>query len=84
LIVSREPELPLTAPKYRNTVCYIFTLQTSSHPSHTFKALIGVAPNGAITFVSDLYPDSVFDKQVVVHSKLLDQNQMKAGDVNTC
>lgn len=44
-----------------------------------FKALVGVAPNATITFVSELYPGSVSDKQIVMHSKLLDQ--MKPGDL---
>jgi len=46
---------------------------------NTFKALIGVAPNGTITFVSELYPGSVSDKQIVLHSKVLDQ--MQPGDL---
>lgn len=44
--------------------------QTFSHykQRNTFKALIGVAPNGVITFVSDLYrPGSASDKAVVEH-----------------
>jgi len=46
---------------------------------NTFKALLGVAPNGTITFVSELYPGSTSDKQIVVHSKVLDQ--MVPGDL---
>jgi len=46
---------------------------------NTFKALVGVAPNATITFVSELYPGSVSDKQIVVHSKVLDQ--MQPGDL---
>lgn len=46
---------------------------------NTFKALIGVAPNGAITFCSELYPGSTSDKQIVVHSHILDQ--MVGGDL---
>ena len=46
---------------------------------NTFKALIGVAPNGAITFIRDLYSGSTSDKQIVLHCKILDQ--MEPGDL---
>jgi len=45
---------------------------------NSFKALIGVAPNGAITFVSDLYPGSLSDRHFL-HSKV--PYQMKPGDL---
>ena len=31
----------------------------------TFKAFVGIAPNGVVTFVSDLYGGSQSDKQIV-------------------
>nr|CAH7716057.1 unnamed protein product [Callosobruchus chinensis] len=40
---------------------------------NTLKALIGVAPNGVITFASDLYPGPVSDKKIVRHCGILDQ-----------
>ena len=43
------------------------------------KYLIGVAPNGAITFVSNGYLGSVSDKMVTDDSSIL--NHMKAGDL---
>ena len=46
---------------------------------NTFKGLEGVAPNGVITFVSDLYPGSVSDKEIVRHSGILEQ--MAPGDL---
>ena len=48
---------------------------TYSHYKHrnTFKALVGVAPNGVVVFVSKLYPGSSSDKVVVEHSRVLDQ-----------
>ena len=46
----------------------------SSYKSrHTAKSVTCVAPNAAITFVSDLYPGSVSDVAIVNHSKVLDQ-----------
>ena len=38
----------------------------------TFKALVGITPNGVLSFVSDLKAGSVSDKQIVIKSGLLD------------
>ena len=46
---------------------------------NTFKALVGVAPNGCITFVSSLFPGSVSDKEIVRHSGIL--QQLVPGDM---
>lgn len=46
---------------------------------HTVKSVTGVAPNGAVVFISSLYPGSTSDVAIVDHCKLLDQ--MKAGDM---
>ena len=46
---------------------------------NSFKVLIGVAPNAVITFVSNLYPGSTSDKEIVRNSGLL--NQMQSGDL---
>lgn len=46
---------------------------------NTFKGLIGVAPNGVVTFVSELYPGSTSDKKIVEDCDIL--NQMVAGDL---
>ena len=43
----------------------------------TAKYLIGVAPNGAITFVSQGYPGSTSDKMVTDHSKVI--THLKVG-----
>ena len=46
---------------------------------HTYKALVGVAPNGVITFVSDLYPGSSSDKAITTSCGLL--SQLQEGDM---
>ena len=46
---------------------------------HTFKGLIGVAPNGVITYASGLYPGSTSDKAIVRHCGIL--NLMEPGDL---
>lgn len=55
--------------------------QTYSSYKHrnTWKLLVGVAPNGVITFVSKAYPGSTSDKKIVEHSGIL--NQMHHGDL---
>ena len=45
----------------------------SSYKNHnTFKALIGISPSGAVTFVSKLYPGNISDKELTRQSGLLD------------
>ncbi|CAG0905965.1 unnamed protein product, partial [Cyprideis torosa] len=39
---------------------------------YTFKALVAIAPNGTVTFVSELYGGSVSDKVIVMKSGFLD------------
>ena len=46
---------------------------------HTFKGIIGVAPNGVITYASGLFPGSTSDKQIVRHCGIL--NVMEPGDL---
>ena len=46
----------------------------SSYKHHvTYKGLIGIAPSGAITFVSQLYPGSISDKELVARSGILNE-----------
>jgi hypothetical protein len=42
------------------------------------KVLVGVAPNGAITFVSDMFPGRITDRQLVEESGILDR--IRPGD----
>lgn len=46
---------------------------------NTLKGLIGIAPNGCITYCSSLYPGSTSDKMIVKHSGILDI--FKPGDL---
>ena len=48
-------------------------LTFSNYKNHnTYKGLIGISPSGAVTFVSDLYPGSISDKELTRHSGILD------------
>jgi len=45
----------------------------SSYKSHTtLKGLVGIAPHGAITFVSSLYTGGISDKEITRCSGILD------------
>jgi len=46
---------------------------------NTWKALIGIAPNGVVTFISSLFPGSTSDKMVTLKSGLLEK--LVAGDL---
>ena len=46
---------------------------------HSFKVLIGVAPNGVITYCSSLFPGSVSDTAITMQSGLLEH--LEAGDM---
>ena len=39
---------------------------------NTYKALIGISPSGAITFISKLFPGSISDKELTCQSGILD------------
>ena len=52
----------------------------SSYKNHqTFKALVGIAPSGAITFISELYSGNISDRERVIRSGLLGQT-FESGD----
>ncbi|XP_065671895.1 uncharacterized protein LOC136089743 [Hydra vulgaris] len=53
----------------------------SSYKSHvTYKGLLGIPPSGAIIFVSQLYPGSVSDKEVVRRSGFLNKKLWDKDD----
>lgn len=53
----------------------LMSKQSATYSSYrgmnSFKVLVGVAPNGVITYVSDLFPGSVSDKFIVEKSGIL-------------
>ena len=53
----------------------------SSYKHHvTYKGLIGIAPSGGITFVSQLYSGSISDKEIVAKSGILNDDLWGGGD----
>ncbi|XP_068723876.1 uncharacterized protein [Montipora capricornis] len=52
----------------------------SSYKNHvTLKGLVGIAPSGAITFISQLYTGSISDREIVIRSGFLSQ-KFENGD----
>ena len=55
-----------------------------SNPKHhaTYKGPLGIAPSGAITFISDLYEEPISDKEIVKRSGILNKNLWDDNDSN--
>ena len=75
-IVIDCTDVEIAIPKMMN-------LQRATYSSYrsmnSLKALVGVAPNGAITYISKLYPGSVSDKKIVEGCGIL--THFLAGDL---
>jgi len=54
-------------------------LYSSYNNHHTFKSLIGVALNGSIVYVSDLFEGSISDRAIIEKSGFLDK--INPGDL---
>ena len=55
------------------------SLTYSTYQSHnTAKGLVGISPQGPVTFLSDLYGRHASDQQIVVSSGIVDL--LEAGD----
>ena len=54
----------------------------SDYTSHTtVKTLVGIAPRGGFTFISNTYPGSISDKEIVVKCGFLNPNLWKQDDI---
>ncbi|ESO11931.1 hypothetical protein HELRODRAFT_71565, partial [Helobdella robusta] len=52
----------------------------SSYKSqNTWKGLVGVTPNGVITYLSELYPGSTSDKAIIRHSNIKQHLSLSRG-----
>jgi len=53
----------------------------SHYKSHvTYKDLLGIAPSGAITFISQLFDGSISDNKIVQCSGILNPHLWEKGD----
>ena len=70
-------ELFCQSPSSLNTQSCLY----SSYKSHvTYKGLVGIAPSGAVIFVSQLYDGSISDKEIVNRSGFLKKELWSDGD----
>ena len=89
-----KTNLPLSFSKYPNTRCIIdcteYYVQKPLRPaaqkaswsnykhSNTFKQLVGISPNGTITFLSNIYGGSISDAKIVQVSGFIEH--VEQGD----
>ena len=70
-------ELYFRSPSSLNTQSCLY----SSYKNHvTYKGLVGIAPSGAVIFVSQLYDGSISDKEIVSRSGFLKKKLWSDGD----
>lgn len=75
-IVIDCTDIEIAAPKLKSQQNATYS---SYRGMNSFKVIIGVAPNGVITYVSDLFPGSVSDKVMVKESGFC--KHLSAGDL---
>lgn len=61
-------EIPCNVPSSFVTQSDVYSHYNSGH---TFKGLVGVAPSGVLTYVSELFTGSTSDRECVIRSGLL-------------
>ena len=74
-VIIDATEIPIETPSLPE----LQQMTYSAYKNHnTYKALIGISPGGAITFVSKLFPGSISDKELTRKSGILDV--LESGD----
>ena len=69
-------DVKITTPRNMNEQALSYSFYRGMN---SYKILVGVAPNGTITFVSDPYPGSTSDKAIVAHCGLV--QKLHRGDL---
>ena len=73
IVDCTEVEMEKPSALDKQSMCF------SSYKSrNTMKALIGIGPSGVINFMSEFFPGSASDKEIVVQSNFL--SKLKPGD----
>jgi hypothetical protein len=76
-VILDATEQPIHKPS--NVEAQFKTWSSYKH-KNTLKTMIGVTPNGAVSYVSSTYGGSVSDRQIIERSSLLDVGKFDAGD----
>ncbi|XP_056001512.1 uncharacterized protein LOC125681144 isoform X1 [Ostrea edulis] len=76
-VILDATEQPIHKPS--NVEAQSKTWSSYKH-KNTLKTMVGVTPNGAVSYVSSTYGGSMSDRQITEHSTLLDVGKFDAGD----
>jgi hypothetical protein len=76
-VIIDGTEIPITKPaKVKDQAASFSTYKNRN----TLKALVGISPNGLVTYVSEAYGGSASDRQIVERSELLKNTMFEKGD----
>lgn len=77
-VILDATEIPIEKPLNVNSQRITFS---SYKNTNTVKTLVGIAPRGQVTYVSEAYGGSASDRQIIERSELLNnQSMLKSGD----
>ena len=76
-VILDATEVPIEKPSDVNAQC--MTWSNYKH-KNTVKAMIGVTPKGAVSYVSDAYGGSASDRMIIEKSELLQPDMFEKGD----
>lgn len=76
-VILDAAEIPIQKPSDVNSQSV--TWSNYKH-RNTIKAMIGVTPSGAVSYVSDAYGGSASDRMIIERSELLNKGMFEKGD----
>lgn len=76
-VILDATEIPIQKPSDVNSQSV--TWSNYKH-RNTIKAMIGVTPSGAVSYVSDAYGGSASDRMIIERSELLNKGMFEKGD----
>ena len=76
-VILDATEQPIQKPS--NVDAQSKTWSSYKH-KNTLKTMIGITPNGAVSYISSAYAGSVSDRQIIERSTLLDSNKFSPGE----
>lgn len=76
-VILDATEIPIQKP---SDVYYQSVTWSNYKHRITIKAMIGVTPSGAVSYVSDAYGGSASDRMIIERSELLNKGMFEKGD----